>query len=97
MKDIAKISYLERLKRRREDIQRQIDATSKPPSLHERIEKWFSSLPEDQKRREWTMREFLTLFGSTPQKVGTALFESGWTRKRSWTASKPPARYWVKM
>ena len=41
---INSISYLERLKRRREEIKRQKEATPKPPTLEQRIEAWFNGL-----------------------------------------------------
>ena len=94
--DRLNISYVEHLKRKREEAQRQREATSKQPSLHERIETWFNGLSEEDKRRPWAMREFRTLFGETPQRIGAALFDLNWTRKRMWRDDRPTARYWLK-
>lgn len=90
------IGYMTMLKRRREEMQRLIDATPKPPALHERITTWYNDLSEDTKNRAWTMREFRALFGETPQRIGATLFDLGWTRKRMWRDDRPTARYWLK-
>lgn len=90
------IGHLEKLKRRRAAAQALRDATPKPATLHERIVTWFAGLSDDDKSRAWTMREFRALFGETPQRIGAALFELSWTRRRSWADSKPTARYWLK-
>jgi hypothetical protein len=89
--------YLERLKRSREEAQRIREAAPQPLSLHERIETWFSGLSDDNQRRAWTMKEFRAMFGDTPQKIGAALFDLGWTRKRMWRDERPTARYWLKI
>lgn len=90
------ISYSEKLKRRREATQALRDATPKPPTLHERIETWLAGLSDEDKSRAWSMREFREIFGDTPQRIGGALFELGWTRKRMWRDDRPTARYWLK-
>lgn len=95
MRDITK-SYMQTLKEKRAAIQALRDATPKPPTLHERIESWYKVLPDDDKRRAFTMREFRAIFGETPQRIGAALFELGWTRKRMWRDDRPTARYWWK-
>lgn len=90
------IGYMTMLKRRREEMQKQIDATPKPLTLHERIATWYNDLSEDTPNRAWTMREFRAIFGETPQRIGAALFDLGWTRKRMWRDDRPTARYWMK-
>lgn len=94
---INRISYSEQLKRKREERQRQKDAIPKPPTLHECIEKWYNGLSDDDKSRAWTMKEFREIFAESPQRLGAALFELGWTRKRMWRDDRPTARYWLKM
>lgn len=89
-------SYMARLKRRRVELQALRDATPKPATLHEQIEAWHNSLSDDNKGRAWTMREFRALFSDTPQRIGGALFDLGWTRRRSWADARPTARYWLK-
>ena len=89
-------SYLEKLKQNREKAKHERDAISKLPSLHERIEAWFNGLSEENKLRPWAMREFRAIFGETPQKIGAALFDLKWTRKRMWRDDRPTARYWLK-
>lgn len=97
MNDIARnIGYLEKLKQKRETARALREATPKPPSLHERIETWYEGLSDDDKRRAWTMKEFRNIFGETPQRIGAALFDLDWTRRRSWKDSMPTARYWMK-
>lgn len=90
------ISHLEKLKRRRAAAQALRDATPKPATIHERIQTWYNGLSEEDRARAWTMREFKALFGDTPQQLGAALFELGWTRKRMWRDDRPTARYWLK-
>lgn len=94
MRDITK-SYMQTLKEKRSAVQALRD-TTKPPSLHERIEKWYDDLPDDDKRRAFTMKEFKAVFGETPQRMGAALFDLGWTRKRMWRDDRPTARYWLR-
>ena len=91
------IGYKERLERRRKKLQAIKDAAPKPPTLHERIEAWFAELSQEDQRRAWHMREFRAIFNDTPQRIGAALFELGWSRRRRWTDSKPTARYWFRV
>lgn len=88
--------YLDRLKRRRKELREVIDATPEPPTLHERIETWYNGLSQENQSRAWTMREFRAVFGESPQRIGAALFELRWTRKRMWRDDRPTARYWLK-
>jgi hypothetical protein len=89
-------SYIKQLKQNREKAKREREATPKLPSLHERIETWFNALSEENQHRPFTMREFRALFEDTPQRIGAALFDLGWTRKRMWRDDRPTARYWLK-
>lgn len=90
------IGYMTYLKQKREAAQALRDATPKPLTLHERIDSWYNGLADDEKHRPWAMHEFKALFGNTPQKIGAALFELGWTRRRLWKDDRPTARYWNK-
>ena len=90
------ISYLEKLQRNREAAQARRDAIPKPQTIHERIETWYYGLSPEDKARAWTMREFRAIFGETPQRIGAALFDLKWTRKRMWRDDRPTARYWLK-
>lgn len=94
--NITKTGYLEKLKLRRQEIQRQKDATPKLRTLHEHITAWYAGLSNNDKGRAWTMKEFRVLFEETPQRIGAALFDLGWTRKRMWRDDRPTARYWLK-
>jgi hypothetical protein len=89
-------SYLDTLKRRREDIQMQREATPKTPPLHTRMTTWYNGLSHEEKNRAYSMQEFRILFGDTPQKIGATLWSLGWTRKRMWRDDQPTARYWQK-
>ena len=89
-------SYAEHLKIKRAERQALRDAMPKPQTIHERIEAWYAGLTADQQTRAWTMREFRAIFGETPQRIGAALFDLGWTRKRMWRDDRPTARYWLK-
>ena len=91
-----RMGYMERLKHKRAEAQAIRDAMPKPSTLHERIETWFAGLLDSEKNRPWTMKEFRQIFGETPQKIGAALFDLGWTRKRMWRDDRPTARYWMK-
>ena len=94
---INRISYMEHLKRRRAERQALRDAMPKPQSIHQRVEAWFAGLSDADKSRAWSMRELREIFGGeTPQKIGAALFDLGWTRKRMWRDDRPTARYWLK-
>ena len=97
MKELGvSIGYLEQLRLKREAAQAKKAAISKQPPLRERIEEWYNTLPCEDKTRAWTMKEFRALFNDSPQKIGAALFELGWTRKRMWRDDMPTARYWFK-
>lgn len=90
------IGYMTMLKHRRVEMQRQIDATPKPLSLHERITTWYNGLSEQDQKRAWRMRDLKTIFHATPQAVAQCLWALGWTRRRSWADSKPTARFWLR-
>ena len=96
MHDLS-ISYLKRLERARDEAQALRDAMPKPPTLHERIEEWYNGLSDADKQRNWTMKEFRAIFGETPQKIGQALFDMNWIRKRMWKDNRPTSRYWFKV
>lgn len=90
-------SYAEYLKIKRAERQALRDAMPKPQTIHERIETWYATLTADQQARAWTMRELgAIILGETPQRIGAALFDLGWTRKRMWRDDRPTARYWLK-
>ena len=93
---INRISYAEHLKIKRAERQALRDAMPKPQTIHERITEWYAGLTAGQQTRAWTMREFRAIFGETPQRIGAALFDLGWTRKRMWRDDRPTARYWLK-
>jgi hypothetical protein len=91
------IGYLDTLKQRREEILRHRESMPKSPTLHEKIRLWVDSLSPEEQSRAWTMKEFRIPFHDTPQKIGAALFDLGWTRRRMWRDDRPTARYWLKM
>ena len=97
MRDIeSRISYKEYLVRRRQAAQALRDAEPKPPHLHERIKTWFDGLLDYDKKRAWKMAELKVIFGESPQKIGAALWELGWSRRRSWKDDRPTSRHWYK-
>lgn len=97
MKELVNyLGHLDKLRLNREAAQARRAAIPKPPSLEERIQQWQNSLSCEDKTRAWTMKEFRALFNDSPQKIGAALFELGWTRKRIWRDDRPTARYWFK-
>ncbi len=90
------ISHMEMLRQGHEKAQAERDAVARQPTLHEKIQTWFNGLSEDDQRQPWTMKEFKVLFNDTPQKIGAALFDLGWSRKRMWRDDQPTSRYWFK-
>lgn len=96
MIDIRKIGYAKYLKQKREAAQALREAEPKQPTLSERIEKWYEGLPDEDKRRAFTMKEFRALFGETPQRISAVLWDQNWTRKRSTRNDLPTSRYWLK-
>jgi len=70
-------------------------ATESPKPLIQEIREWFSRLPEGDRDLTYHMDFFIYRFGQAPARIGPALFELGWTRRRSWTTGKPHSRVWV--
>ena len=92
-----KKSYLDLLKCRREALQAIKDATPSPPTLTEKIDAWFSGLSQEDQGRAYKMLELKQIFsGETSQKIGAALWELGWSRRRSWKDDRPTSRHWYK-
>ena len=98
MRDITNnMSYLQRLQRSREEIQRLKDAAPAPQSLEDRVHAWVSGLSSADQARCWTMVELRSIVVSdTPQAIGKTLWAQGFTRKRSWKLNSPNSRMWYK-
>jgi len=96
MSDFAYTGYMARLKAKRAERKALREAMPVKQTIHQRVEAWFSGLSDADKSRTWTMRELRAVFNETPQRIGAALFDLGWTRKRMWRDDRPTARYWLK-
>ena len=90
------MSYMERLKQRRAEHQKKMEAIPEAPSLREQIDRWYQELSDTAKTQAYTMAQFRARFGESPQKIAAALWDLGWTRKRIWKDDQPTRRYWYK-
>lgn len=85
-------SYMDKLRKK-------LDAkplpNSHPCSLVEEIRRWWESQTDINRFPSYSMRFLVNTFGYAPGKIGPALFELGWTRRRSWQKNKPFCRVWV--
>lgn len=85
-------AYMDGLRRNRAKI----SATVKPHlTLTEEIKAWWEGQSELNRFPGYSMRFLVNTFGYAPGKIGPALFELGWTRRRSWERGKPFCRVWV--
>lgn len=63
--------------------------------LEVKIRDYFAALPPHQRRTQYTMAELVLLFNAAPGRIGTALHQLGWERRRRWSGSGSYGRYWV--
>ena len=66
-----------------------------PTTLQQRIQVWFSALPELTRHRPFSMQELENALGSQGRHIGPVLLALGWTRMRTWGGTQPFRRYWL--
>ncbi|MHA1539930.1 MAG: hypothetical protein ACTSXQ_05600 [Alphaproteobacteria bacterium] len=76
-----------------EETQKYRAEKNKP--LDVKIHEWYSQLPAHDKKEYYTMEELKARFPVAPSRIGTALHELGWQRKRNWKSSGSHGRYWI--
>lgn len=64
-------------------------------SLTQKIDAWWKSETEENKFSSYSMSFFIFSFNVAPSKIGPALSELGWSKRRSWLKNKPFCRIWV--
>lgn len=62
--------------------------------LREQVLVWQSTLPPEAREHGLILEEIRRAIPATPQQLGIALHELGWTRKRVWLSDGPFRRYW---
>ncbi|MFH1495671.1 MAG: hypothetical protein ABIG70_12855 [Pseudomonadota bacterium] len=63
--------------------------------LEQRLQGWYSSLPEPTRERPFSMREFEAALKSQGRFISPVLIKLGWQRKRRWGSKGQYHRYWV--
>ena len=90
-------SYKQKLERqRRENLEAQERNSSPQVSLEAKINRWWSSLTEEEKSYKYSMEFFENLFGVSGRTLGPVLYSLGFERKRHWQVGQPHRRIWVK-
>jgi len=69
-------------------------AAEKSKPLPIKIQERANTLPPEEGRRPYSMCELVAVFKVAPGRLGMALAELGWTRRRVWTATNYK-RYWI--
>lgn len=71
------------------------DADVDPLSdLRTRITQWHRNLAPELRQPYYFMADLKRLLRATPQALGTALHELGWSRRRVWTPGLPFRQRW---
>ncbi len=93
--------YIAALRRRNADrrAQREAELAAKyvdpRAALRARITAWLNTLPPDTRPPNgFTMDDLVRAHRATPQALGLALAELGWSRRRIWSNTGPFRRYW---
>jgi len=60
-----------------------------------KIRRWYLALPAAERRAIYTMDDLKQIFPTSTGRIGRALHQLGWTRRRSWRTGQPFSRYWV--
>ena len=69
-------------------------AAEKNKPLIVKIKDWWQKLPPEERYRPYSMDELVAVFKAAPGRLGIALAEEGWARRRVWDATNYK-RYWV--
>ena len=85
-------SYMDGLRKKRDA---ELLTGPPPASLVAEVRAWWESQTEINRFPCYSMRFLVNTFGYAPGKLGVALAELGWTRRRSWAKNKPFCRVWV--
>jgi hypothetical protein len=63
-------------------------------ALRAQIAEWQRTLPPGAREHGYLLEEIRKVIHATPQRLGLALDELGWHRKRVWLSDGPFRRYW---
>lgn len=96
MSSPPKSAYIENLKRLSDEANAvsAAIATENSRPLVIKIEEWWNTLSPDERCRISSMEELVDVFNVAPGRIGLALAELGWHRRRVWTETNYK-RYWV--
>lgn len=86
-------TYLRKL-RAEADARRAAHNNDPRAKLKAAILVWQNTLPPEAHERGLTLEDIRKSVPATPQQLGLALHELGWTRKRVWLSDGPFRRYW---
>ena len=89
-------AYIKNLVRLSDEANAASEATAaeKFKPLVTRIKEWWNTLPTVERHRPYSMCELVAVFKVAPGRLGIALAELGWSRRRVWTTTNFK-RYWV--
>lgn len=89
-------AYIKNLVRLSDEANATSEATAavKSMPLPIKIEEWWNALSPHERRRPFSMCELVAVFKVAPGRLGIALAELGWSRRRVWTTTNYK-RYWV--
>ena len=85
-------SYMDTLRKKRDA---RLTEQKSEPTLIQQISNWWDTLSEVQRLPYYNMTFLVNTFGYASSKIGPALYELGWQRRRSWQKNKPFCRVWV--
>ncbi len=95
-------AYIKDLRARIEARRAQRPARPAPASvvgrraeLRAQIARWWDTLAPEDRAPRYLLEQLAPYFRSTPQQLGVALHELGWSRKRVWRDDGPYRRYWM--
>ena len=69
-------------------------AAERNKPLTVKIREWWTALSIEQRYRPYSMDELVKIFNAAPGRIGLALAELGWLRRRAWTEINYK-RYWI--
>ena len=94
-------NYISGLRRQAAERRAQRDAAAAAviadprAELRARLTAWYDALPPDARPPAgFLLEDIRKAVHATPQALGLALYELGWSRKRVWRSDGPFRRYW---
>ena len=63
-------------------------------ALRAQIADWQRTLPPEAREHGYLLEDIRKVIHATPQQLGLALAEAGWSRRRIWLNNGPFRRYW---